>query len=156
MGEIEFIIEPGRQDIVIRRVFDAPRDVVFKAMTDPTLIPKWWGPRELTTEVTEMEVRRGGTWRFVHKEPDGSESGFRGVYHDVVSPERVVQTFEFEGAPGHVTLETMTLEEVDGKTRYQAVSLYDSVETRDIVLQTGMESGARETLDRLAEVIASR
>jgi uncharacterized protein YndB with AHSA1/START domain len=155
MSETEFIIEPGRQDIVIRRIFDAPRDVVFKAMTDPTLVPKWWGPRELTTEVAEMEVRRGGTWRFVHREPDGAESGFRGVYHDVVAPERVVQTFEFEGAPGHVTLETMTLEEVDGKTRYQAVSLYDSVESRDIVLQTGMESGARETLDRLAEVIAS-
>jgi uncharacterized protein YndB with AHSA1/START domain len=155
MSDTEFIIEPGRQDIVIRRVFDAPRDVVFKAMTDPTLIPRWWGPSGMTTEVSEMEVRRGGSWRFVHKDPDGSEYGFRGVYHDVVSPERVVQTFEFEGAPGHVTLETMTLEEFDGKTRYQAVSLYDSVETRDIVLQTGMESGARETLERLADVISS-
>lgn len=155
MGKTEFIIEPGRQDIVITRVFDAPRDVVFKAVTDPTLIPKWWGPRSVDTVVDQMDVRPGGRWRFIHGEGDGSQWGFKGVYHDVVAPERVVQTFEFEGAPGHVALETLTLEEVDGKTKYVVQSLHQSVESRDAALQAGMEAGARETIDRLAEVIHS-
>jgi uncharacterized protein YndB with AHSA1/START domain len=115
MGDTEFIIEPGRQDIVIKRVYDAPRDVVFKAITSPDLIPNWWGPRRLATEVDEMDVRPGGRWRFLNREGDGTEYAFRGVYHDVEEPERIVQTFEFEGVPGHVSLETLTLAEVDGK-----------------------------------------
>lgn len=156
MSETEFIIEPGRQDIVITRVFDAPRDVVFTAMTDPNLIPAWWGPRSLTTEVDRMEVRPGGRWRFVHRDPDGNESGFHGVYHDVQTPESIVQTTEFEGAPGQVALETLTLEEVPGGTRYVSRTLYPSVEVRDMVVQTGMESGARESIERLAEVIKGR
>jgi uncharacterized protein YndB with AHSA1/START domain len=111
MSDTEFVIEPGRQDIVITRTFDAPRDVVFKAVTDPDLIPKWWGPRRYETVVDRAEVRPGGLWRFINRDADGTEYGFKGVYHDVVAPERIVQTFEFEGAPGHVALETMTLEE---------------------------------------------
>jgi uncharacterized protein YndB with AHSA1/START domain len=155
VSETEFIIEPGRQDIVIRRTFDAPREAVFRAMTDPGLIPKWWGPRQYTTEVDRMEVTPGGRWRFLNRDTDGNEFGFQGVYHDVAAPERVVQTFEFEGAPGHVALETMTLEEVDGKTRYVAQSVHQSVEARDAMVQSGMEEGARETYDRLAEVAES-
>ncbi|CAN5157193.1 SRPBCC family protein [soil metagenome] len=153
MAETEFIIEPGRQDIVMTRVFDAPRDVVFKAITDPNLIPQWWGPRRSTTEVDRMEVRPGGVWRFINGDADGNEYGFRGVYHDVVAPERIVQTFEFEGAPGHVALETLTLDEVDGKTKYVAQSVHQSVEARDAMVQSGMEEGAKETMDRLAEVM---
>ena len=112
MGETEFVIEPGRQDIVIKRVFDAPREVVFKALTDPNLIPNWWGPARYETTVDRAEVRPGGQWRYVSRDADGTEYGFKGVYHDVVAPDRVVQTFEFEGMPGHVSLETATLEEV--------------------------------------------
>jgi uncharacterized protein YndB with AHSA1/START domain len=152
MSETEFIIEPDRQDIVITRVFDAPRDVVFRAITDPELVPRWWGPRRYGTVVAEMDPRPGGRWRFVQAD-EGAEYGFRGVYHDVVSPERIVQTFEFDGAPGHVSLETLTLEEVDGRTRYVVQSLYQSPEARDAVVKSGMEGGARETLERLAEVI---
>jgi uncharacterized protein YndB with AHSA1/START domain len=154
MAETEFIIEPGRQDIVIARVFDAPREVVFKAITDPALVPSWWGPRRYTTKVDRMDVRPGGMWRFVNGDDAGGEYGFHGVYHDVVAPERIVQTFEFEGAPGHVALETLTLEEVDGKTRYVAQSVHQSVEARDAMVRSGMEGGARETLERLAEVVA--
>lgn len=153
MTDLEFIIEPGRNDIVIKRTFDAPRDVVFKAATDPNLIPKWWGPRKLETVVDQMEVRPGGRWRFLNRDEDGNEYAFRGVYHDVVAPNRIVQTFEFEGAPGHVALETLTLEEVEGKTQYVAQALHQSVEARDAVVQSGMEAGARETIERLAEVV---
>lgn len=154
MSETEIIIEPGRQDIVITRVFDAPPDVVFKAVTDPNLIPAWWGPRSAAIEVDVMDVKPGGRWRFVHRDESGAEHGFRGVYHDVAAPERIVQTFEFEGAPGHVALETLTLEEVDGGTRYTAQAVHQSVESRDAAVRSGMEAGARETVERLAEVIA--
>jgi len=153
MAETEFIVEPGRHDIVIRRVFDAPREVVFQAITDRERVARWWGPRRLTTEVDEMELRPGGRWRFLNRDEKGNEFGFKGVYHDVVAPERVVQTFEFEGAPGHVSLESLTLEEVDGRTRYVARSVHESVEARDAMVESGMESGARETLDRLAEIV---
>lgn len=154
MGNTEIIIEPGTQDIVFKRVFDAPRDVVFKALTDPSLIPNWWGPRNYETIVDEMEPRAGGRWRFTNRSPEG-EFGFHGVYHDIVAPERIVQTTEFDGAPGHVGLETATLEEVDGKTHMLAVSLFPSVEDRDAMVASGMEGGARETYDRLDELVQS-
>jgi uncharacterized protein YndB with AHSA1/START domain len=155
MADTEFVIEPGRQDIVITRVFDAPRDVVFKAYTDPDLVPKWWGPRRYETIVDRMDVRPGGQWRFLNRDVDGTEYGFRGVYHDIVAPERVVQTFEFEGAPGHVALESLTLTETDGQTKAVAQSVFQSVEARDAMVQSGMQEGARETWDRLTELIDS-
>ena len=153
MGETEIIVEPGRQDIVITRVFDAPRAVVFRAITDTDLIPNWWGPRRYETIVDRMEVRPGGLWRFLNRDAEGNEYAFKGVYHDIVAPERVVQTFEFEGVPGHVSLDTATLEEIDGKTKFVAVSVFQSIEDRDGMVQSGMEAGARETYDRLAEAI---
>lgn len=154
MGDTEIIIEPGKQDIVFKRTFDAPCEVVFKALTDPSLIPSWWGPRKYETIVDVMEPRAGGRWRYLNRNPEsGEEFGFHGVYHDIVAPERVVQTTEFEGFPGPVGLETATLEERDGKTYMVAVSLAPSVEARDAIVASGMESGARETYDRLDEVI---
>ena len=152
--QTEIVVEPGRQEIVITRIFDAPRDLVFAAFTDPDLIPDWWGPARLRTVVDRMEVRPGGSWRFLNQDPDGAEFGFHGVYHDVSAPERVVQTFEFEGVPGHVALETATFEDLGGRTRYTAQSVFQSVEDRDAMVRSGMESGARETLDRLAEIVA--
>lgn len=154
MGETEFVIEPGRQDILITRVFDAPREVVFKAFTDPDLIPKWWGPARYETTVDRADVRPGGLWRYVSRDAD-TEYGFKGVYHDIVVPERVVQTFEFEGMPGRVSLDTAVFEEVDGKTKYVSVSVFQSVEDRDGMVQSGMEEGASEGYDRLAELIQS-
>ncbi len=154
MSETEIIIEPGKQDIVFRHVFDAPREVVFKALTDPSLIPNWYGPRIYEAIVDEMDVRPGGRWRFINRNAEGVEFGFHGVYHDVVAPERIVQTNEFEGMPGHVGLETGTLTETDGKTRFESIALFPSVEDRDMNVANGMEWGARETYQRLEEVIA--
>lgn len=114
MTKVNLVAEPGKQEIVITRIFDAPRELVFKVCTDPTLIPQWWGPRRLTTTVDRMDVRPGGSWRFVHRAPDGSEYAFHGVYHAVVPPELVVNTFEFEGMPGHVVMETVTFEDHGG------------------------------------------
>lgn len=150
------IAEPGVQQIVLTRVFDAPRELVYKAMTDPTLIPNWWGPRRLSTIVEKMDVTPGGTWRFVQRDPEGQEFAFHGVYHEVQPPERLVYTFEFEGAPGHVLLETVTFEELDGKTKLTDTSVFQSVEDRDAMVQAGMESGAKESMDRLAELLAKK
>ena len=143
----------GKQEIVGTRTFDAPRDLVFKTMTDPNLVPRWWGPRNHTTKVDEMEVRPGGRWRYVQHDTDGNEAAFHGVYHDVSAPERLVFTFEFEGVPGHVLLETVTLEEVDGKTRLTDQSVFQSVADRDGMVASGMESGATEAMDRLEELV---
>lgn len=153
MAKLNLIAEPGKQEVVMTRDFDAPRELVFKAHTDPKLISQWWGRVDSTTTVDKMEVREGGRWRFVEREPGGIDYGFHGVYHAIVSPERIVQTFEFEGLPGHVLLETATFEEHDGKTRLTSQSVFQSVEDRDGMVQSGMEEGAVESMDRLAELL---
>jgi uncharacterized protein YndB with AHSA1/START domain len=153
MSKINLIAEPGKQEIIITRVFNAPRELVFKTFTDPASIPNWWGPGYLTTTVDRMEVKFGGVWRYLQQEPDGSKYGFKGVYHDIVAPERLVYTFEFEGMPGHVMLETVTFEEQEGKTLLKEIAVFQSVEDRDGMLQSGMESGATESMDRLAELV---
>jgi uncharacterized protein YndB with AHSA1/START domain len=155
MSKSEITIQPGTHEIVMTRTFDAPRDLVFKTITDPTLIPQWWGPSYLTTTVDEMEVRPGGKWRFEQKAPDGTVHGFHGVYHSVDAPERFVCTFEYEGVPGHVLLQTTTLEDAGGKTRMIDHSVFQSVADRDGMVAAGMESGALEMMDRLAELLAA-
>ncbi len=112
MTSTEFIVRPGTQEVVVTRVFDAPREVVFKAITDPNLIPKWWGPRSQTTIVDKMDLRPGGAWRFIGREPDG-------------------------------------------KTRMTTKSVYQSIEDRDGMVGAGMETGATESGDRLAELLAT-
>lgn len=149
MSKLQVIAEPGKQEIIMTRSFDSPRELVFKAYTDPKLIPQWWGRRNSTTTVDKLEVREGGRWRFVQREADGQEFGFHGVFHAIVAPERIVQTFEFEGVPGHVLLETATFEQRVGKTILTAQSVFQSVEDRDGMVQSGMEEGAGETMDRL-------
>ena len=147
---------PSDREILMTRTFDAPRDLVFKAMTDPKAIPRWWGPAVYSTTVDKMDVRPGGAWRFVQRGPDGNQFGFNGVYREVLPPERLVYTFEFEGMPGHVALETITFEQLpDGKTKLNDHMLFDNVEDRDGMLQSGMEGGATESMDRLAEYLRS-
>jgi uncharacterized protein YndB with AHSA1/START domain len=148
--------EPGKQEIVITREFDAPRTLVFKAISDPTLVSQWWGPRYLSTEVDKMDMRPGGQWRFIQRDAQGNAYAFHGVYHEVLAPERVIDTFEFEGLPekGHVTLETIRFEELPGgRTRLIAQSVFQSVADRDGMLQSGAEEGVNETYDRLAELL---
>ncbi len=155
-NQTKILAEPGKQEIVITREFDAPRELVFKAVTDPKLVPQWWGPRYLTTEVDKMDVRPGGQWRFINRNAKGNEFGFHGVYHEILAPERIIDTFEFEGLPetGHVALETMKLEELPGgRTRLVTQSVYQTVADRDGVLQSGMEGGLNETYDRLEELL---
>jgi uncharacterized protein YndB with AHSA1/START domain len=146
------VTKRGDREIVITREVDAPRELVFKAITDPALIPQWWGPRRYTTSVDKMDVRPGGAWRFISRGPDGDHA-FKGEYREIVPPERIVQTFEWEGLPGHVSVETLILEERGGKTRMTATSVFDTQEDRDGMMETGAESGARETWDRFAEVL---
>lgn len=148
--------EPGKQDVVITREFDAPRELVFKAFTDPELIPQWWGPRYLTTEIDRLDMRSGGQWRFVHHDSQGNEYAFHGVYHEILAPERIIDTFEFEGLPekGHVVLETMRFEALPGdRTRIIAQSVFQSVADRDTMLQSGMEVGLNDSYDRLVELL---
>ena len=148
--------EPGKQELVITREFDAPRELVFKVFIDPELLPQWWGPRYLSTVVEKMDVRPGGQWRFVQRDPQGNEYAFHGVYHEVLAPERIIDTFEFEGLPetGHVTLETMRLVELPGgRTRLISQAVFQSVMDRDAMLQSGMESGVNDTYNRLSEIL---
>jgi uncharacterized protein YndB with AHSA1/START domain len=148
--------EPGKQEMLITREFDAPRELVFKAFTNPELVPQWWGPSYLSTNIEKMDVRPGGQWRFVQRDAEGNEYSFHGVYHEVLAPERIIDTFEFEGLPetGHVALETMKLEALPGgRTRLTTQSVFQSLADRDGALQSGMESGIKETYDRLEELL---
>ena len=147
---------PSDREIVLTREFDAPRALVFKAITDPAAIPQWWGPRRFTTVVDEMDVRPGGKWRYVQHDAEGNEFAFHGTYQEVVPPERLSYTFEWEGLPGHISLETITLEERNGKTTSVDVVRFDSKEDRDGMLQSGMTSGASESMDRLEEYLRTQ
>lgn len=154
MSKLNVIAEPGQHSIVITREFDAPRALLFRAMTEPDLLARWWGgPENSTTTIDQFEPRPGGVWRFVEKDADGNEYAFHGVYHDVQAPERTVYTFEFEGMPGHVLLETVTLEERDGKTLMTDLSVFQSVEDRDGMVASGMEEGAAASWDRLEALV---
>jgi uncharacterized protein YndB with AHSA1/START domain len=146
---------PSDREIVMTRVFDAPRELVFEAHTSCEHMEQWWGPRRYQVVDCKIDFRPGGEWRMVHRGSDGQEFGFHGEFREIVRPEKIVWTFEFEGMPGHVSVDTLTLEEQDGKTRLTATSVFDSVEDRDGMLNSGMEEGAAETWDRLAEYLAA-
>ena len=154
MSKTEITAEPGISLILISREFDAPRDLVFRAYADPELLVRWLGPRDLTMTVDEYDVRDGGKWRYVSKDAQGNEYGFHGVFHGTPSPDGIVQTFEFEGTPGHVSLDTFTLEEQDGKTLMRSVSSFQSVEDRDGMVAAGMERGVYDSYERLTELLA--
>lgn len=147
------VTTPSDTEIQMTRVFDAPRDLVFEAHSSAEHMKRWWGPRKYEVVSAEVDFRPGGKWRIVHRGPDGEEYGFHGEFREIVRPERITSTFEFEGAPGHVSVETATFEEHDGKTTLTATSVSGSVEERDAMLESGMESGAAETYERLDEYL---
>lgn len=153
MSKLNLIAEPGSHAITMSRTLDAPRELVFKVFTDPKLVPQFWGQRETETIVDKMDVKHGGVWRYAMRNPDGAEYAFRGVYHLVVPNEQIVYTFEFEGMPGHVCLETVTFEEHDGKTTITDSSVFQSVEDRDGMLNAGMAEGANEFWDQFEELL---
>lgn len=147
------VTTPSDREIVMTRVFDAPRELVFEAVTKPEHLKEWWGPRGFTLPVCEIDFRPGGAYRFVSADAEGNEYAFRGEYREIVPPERVVWTFEFEGMPGMVSVDTLTIVEEDGSTTLTSTSVFDSIEQRDGMLQSGMETGAAESYDRLAELL---
>jgi uncharacterized protein YndB with AHSA1/START domain len=149
--------EPGKQECLITREFDAPRELVFQAYTDPKLIVQWLGPRDLTMTIDKFDIKSGGSYRYIH-ERKGEKFGFHGVCHEVLVPERIIQTFEFEGLPekGHVALETTKFTVLpNSRTLVTTQSVFQSVGDRDGMVESDMERGVREGHDRLTELLTS-
>ncbi len=149
--------EPGQLDITITREFDAPRELVFKAHTVGEMYCQWLGPRRLKMTLPKFEPWDGGSYRFIHTDEDGTEYGFHGVYHEVLAPERIINTFEFEGMPerGHVVLQTARFEPLPGnRTRLIGQAVFQSVEDRDGMLEPGAEAGVSEGFEKLDELLA--
>jgi uncharacterized protein YndB with AHSA1/START domain len=148
------VTTPSDREIVMTRVFGAPRHLVFDAFTKPELLKRWFGPRGLSLVVCEVDLRVGGGFRFVLRGPDGKDMGMRGVYREIVAPERSVHMESFDDYPGEARVTGVFVEQ-GGKTTFTATVLYPSEEVRDAVIQSGMEHGAAESYDRLAELLAS-
>ena len=155
-NKTHLIAEPGKQEIFVMREFDAPRELVYKAFTDPKLYVQWLGPRGYTMRLVTFEPRSGGSWRYIHTDPQGNQFGFHGVNHEVLPPERIIDTFEFEGnqETGHVLLETVRFEVLPGgRTKVTTQSVFQSVADRDGMVQAGMERGVVDSDERLDEVL---
>jgi uncharacterized protein YndB with AHSA1/START domain len=154
MSKTQITAEPGMPQIIITCEFDAPRDLVFRAYTDPELLVQWLGPRDLALTVERYDARDGGKWRYVNTDRAGNSYGFHGVFHGDPSPDAIVQTFEFEGTPGHVKLDTTTLQQRGGNTLVRTVSAFPSVDDRDAMIASGMERGVQDSNERLEELLA--
>src|SRR6266404_4743355 len=148
------VTTPSDREIVLTRVFDAPRSLVWDAFTNAELLKRWFGPRGWSLVVCEVDLRVGGGFRFVLRGPDGREMGMRGVYREIVSPERSVHMESFDDYPGESQVTTVLVEQA-GKTTLTATILYSSQEIRDAVIKSGMEHGAAESYDKLAELLAA-
>lgn len=157
-NETKIIAEPGKQDITIIREFEAPRELVFRAYTEPELYVRWLGPRGYEIELEKFEPWSGGSWRYLNRDEHGNVYAFHGVNHEVTAPERIIGTFEFEGLPerGHVILESAVFEALPGnRTRMTGHSVFGSVADRDGMLQSGMERGVVDSYERLDELLPS-
>jgi uncharacterized protein YndB with AHSA1/START domain len=155
-NKTQIVAEPGKQELFITREFDAPRELVFKAHIDPKLYVQWLGPHGYEMILETFEPVSGGKYRYSHKDKDGNEFRFHGVFHEM-SEDLMIQTFEFEGLPerGHVTLDTMKLEELpNNRTKITIQSVFQSVSDRDGMIQAGMEIGVNEGYERLDELLA--
>ncbi len=145
------VTTPTDREIHVERVFDAPRERVFALFNDPALIPEWWGDN---TIVDQMDVRPGGSWRFVARNPNGWEMAFSGTYREVVAPERVVRTFEMEGMPGSDLVETVVFEDLGERTKVTTTMLFDTTAQRDGLLGSGMQTGVVQTYVRIDQLLA--
>jgi uncharacterized protein YndB with AHSA1/START domain len=147
--------EPGKQEVILTREFDAPRELVFRAHVDPELYVQWLGPHGYEMKLETFEPISGGRYRYIHRDGNGNEYAFHGVFH-TMTEELMIQTFEFEGLPesGHVSLDTMRLERLPGdRTRVTIQSVFQSVADRDGMVQAGMERGVREGHERLDKLL---
>lgn len=157
MSKNNLVVERENLAFTMSRIFDAPREMVWKAFTDPKLVPQWWGLRTSTTIVDKLDLREGGVWRFVQMDPDGNEHAFNGVFKEVSAPERLAYTFEYEPLAGRISTDTIILEELpDGKTKITSRTTFDALEDLEGMLQSGMEDGAVESWDRLEEFLVMR
>ena len=147
-------VEPGIPQLTGSHTFHAPPELLYRAWTEPELLVQWLGPRRLTMTIDHYDVRHGGTWRYIHREHDGTEHGFRGVFHGTPSIDGIVQTFEYEGAPGHIQLDTVTFERQGEQTVAHMNTVFQTVEARDAMLEHGMEEGWTESLERLDDLLA--
>jgi uncharacterized protein YndB with AHSA1/START domain len=157
-NELRIIAEPGKQELFIVREFEAPRELVFKAFTDPKLLVKWLGPRGMKMTIDHYDAGSGGSYRYVHTDDKGNSYGFHGVIHEVLPPERAIQTFEYEGLPekGHVSLDTAMFEALPGnRTKLTIQSVFRSAGDRDGMVMAGMEGGMREGFGKLDEILKS-
>jgi uncharacterized protein YndB with AHSA1/START domain len=146
---------PADQEILITREFDAPRHLVYEAYTNPDLVRRWWHAKRGEMTVCDIDLRVGGRWRYVMVTPEGMEVAFHGEYREIVPNERIVSTEVYEGMPDAEALDTLTLTEVDGRTRLEILVEHASKEHRDAHIESGLEAGLQDALDLLEEVAAS-
>jgi uncharacterized protein YndB with AHSA1/START domain len=155
MSKTQIDAPAGVPFVDITREFDAPLELVRRAWTEPDLVKQWLGPRRFEMVIERWEPRAGGAYRYIHRDQAGNEFGFHGVFHSN-DPDNMVQTFEFEGMPGHVSLDKLALEDIGGgRTRAQIHSVYQSLEDRDGMVQAGMGDGVNEGFERLDELLAT-
>jgi uncharacterized protein YndB with AHSA1/START domain len=154
MSKTQIDAPAGVPFVDITREFDAPLQLVRRAWTDPDLVKQWLGPRKYEMVIEQWDARAGGAYRYIHRDDAGNEFGFHGVFHSN-DPDNMVQTFEFEGFPGHVSLDKLALEDIGGgRTRAHIHSVYQSLEDRDGMVQAGMGDGVNEGFERLDELLA--
>jgi uncharacterized protein YndB with AHSA1/START domain len=147
--------QPGVPFVDMVREFDAPVASLIRAYTDPALLVQWMGPYGLEMDIKEYDVRPGGRWHYVHTDQEGNSYEFHGVFHSV-SDDSIVQTFEFAGTPGQVSLDSVRFEDAgDGRTRVSSRSVFQSLESRDGMVSSGMETGMTEGYERLDAVLAA-
>jgi uncharacterized protein YndB with AHSA1/START domain len=146
---------PTDETIQITREFDAPKHLVYKAWTTPELVKRWWHANRGEMTVAEIDLRVGGTWRYVSVTPDGFEVAFHGEYRELVPDERIVSTEVYEGFPDGEALDTLTLTETDGRTTLEILVEHQSKEHRDAHVESGMEAGMQDAMDLLEQVAIS-
>ena len=155
MGTTSINAPKGSPFIDLERTFDAPVELLYRAHTDPELLTQWLGPEKYAMTVEEYDVRDGGRWRYTHRDPDsGATYGFHGVFHGRPSTSGMVQTFEFDGAPGHISLDALTFVPDGDRTIVRIHSVYQSVEARDAMIENGMERGLNEGYARLDTLLS--
>jgi len=155
-NQTKIVAEKGVQELFITREFNAPRELVFRAFSDPELLVQWLGPCDMTMEIDYLDNRTGGSYRFIHRNANGMAFGFNGAIHEIAEPERMIRTFEFEGLPerGHVVLETATFEALAGsRTKVTIQSVFKSVADRDGMVASGMEHGVVDSHNKLDELL---
>jgi uncharacterized protein YndB with AHSA1/START domain len=156
VGKTIFKVDKDQLQVRMERVYNASPERLYKAYTTAEDIMKWWGPRDYIKVIDKLDVRVGGAWRIVHTDSTGAEYAFNGVYKELDEPNKISQTFEWEGMPGHILVETSTFEDLgDGTTKVSTVSQYDNIEDLEGMVATGMETGAVEGTEQLAELVES-